>query len=99
MFYDKEGTYNKSKMLVDEYPEYAKMVHKFSRIHHYVDYSSFKQSLVSSVSISNLASNQKGMEIVKIPVEWDGDREKDNREYIESHIEECEKISLDNFEL
>ena len=32
-------------------------------------------------------------------VEWDGDREKDNREYIEAHIEECEKISLDNFEL
>lgn len=51
------------------------------------------------MSISNLASNQKGMEIVKIPVEWDGDREKDNREYIESHIEECEKIFLDNFEL
>ena len=99
MFYDKEGTYNKSKMLVDEYPEYAKMVYKFSRVHHYVDYSSFKQSLVPSVFVYDLESNQKGMEIVKIPVEWDGDREKDNREYIESHIEECKKISLDNFEL
>lgn len=64
-----------------------------------MDYSSFKQSLVPSVLIYGLPSNQKGMEIVKIPVEWDGDREKDNREYIESHIEECEKISLDNFEL
>ena len=38
-------------------------------------------------------------DIVKIPVEWDGDKERDNREYIESHITECKKIFLDNFTL
>lgn len=75
------------------------ILNMLSRIHHHVDYSSFKQTLVPSVFVYGLASNQKGMEIVKIPVEWYGDREKDNREYIESHIEDCEKISLDNFEL
>jgi len=41
-FYAKEGTLPKSKMLEDVYPEYAKVVWKYGRWHHYVDYNSFK---------------------------------------------------------
>jgi hypothetical protein len=43
-FYDKEGTYPKSKMLEDVYPKYAKVVWKFSRVHHHVDYTPFKNN-------------------------------------------------------
>lgn len=45
-FYDKEGTYPKSKMLEDMHPDVAKVVWKFNRWHHQVDYSSFKQPLI-----------------------------------------------------
>jgi hypothetical protein len=43
-FYAKEGTWNKSKMLVDLHPDVAKMVWRYNRWHHYVDYSSFKKN-------------------------------------------------------
>lgn len=45
-FYASEGTYPKSKMLYDVYPQYTKIVHKFSRIHHHVDYTPFKKNLL-----------------------------------------------------
>jgi len=35
-------TLNKSQMLVDVYPQYAKLKYKFSRIHHIVNYTHFK---------------------------------------------------------
>ena len=94
MFYEHEGTYNKSKMLVDVYPQYARMVHKFSRIHHHVDYSSFKQKLIyrEGFEPTTAEDNQRGLKIVKIPVEWDGDASKDNRFYIENHLDKCEAI-------
>src|SRR5580693_2319903 len=38
-FYAVEGTKNKSQMLADMHPDVAKVVEKFSRIHHEVDYS------------------------------------------------------------
>ena len=41
-FYNDEGTYNKSAMLVDTHPDVAKLVWRFDRWHHDVDYSSFK---------------------------------------------------------
>lgn len=40
--YSDTGTVNKSKMLVDVYPKLARMVFKFNRWHHHVDYSPFK---------------------------------------------------------
>ena len=45
-FYSKEGTYPKSKMIEDMHPDVAKVVWKFSRWHHYVDYSGYKQKLI-----------------------------------------------------
>lgn len=44
-FYSKEGTYPKSKMLEDMHPDVAKVVWKFNRWHHQVDYSQFTQTL------------------------------------------------------
>lgn len=43
-FYSKEGTYLKSKMLEDMHPDIAKVVWKFNRWHHYVDYKKFKKN-------------------------------------------------------
>lgn len=42
-FYAKEGTYNKSKMQVEMHPEESRMMYRFGRVHHYVDYSRFKK--------------------------------------------------------
>ena len=41
-FYDKEGTKNKSQMLVDMHPDVSKMCYKWNRWHHYVNYKSFE---------------------------------------------------------
>lgn len=52
MFYSKEGTMPKSKMLEDMHPDVAKVVWRFNRWHHYVDYSGFKQKLHPVVDLS-----------------------------------------------
>jgi hypothetical protein len=41
-FYAEEGTLPKSKMLVQAHPDVSKLVWKFGRWHHYVDYKPFK---------------------------------------------------------
>jgi len=43
-FYDEEGTMNKSKMIEDLHPDVAKVVWRFNRWHHYVDYRPFKDN-------------------------------------------------------
>ena len=68
-FYDKEGTLPKSKMLADVYPEYAKVKWRFSRIHHYVDYTPFKHNKLirkTNIDWDNLQPNNYGMKIKKI---------------------------------
>lgn len=40
-FYDKEGTLPKSEMLADLHPDVAKVVWRFNRWHHHVDYRPF----------------------------------------------------------
>jgi hypothetical protein len=39
-----EGTRNKSEMLVRMHPDVARMVWRYKRWHHYVDYSPFKKN-------------------------------------------------------
>jgi hypothetical protein len=41
-FYNNEGTLAKSQMLVNMHPDVARLVWKFRRWHHHVDYSQFK---------------------------------------------------------
>lgn len=67
MFYSKEGTYPKSKMLEDMHPDVAKVVWKFNRWHHQVDYSGFKQELHYKNTYKPIAKpvNNYGMLIIK----------------------------------
>ena len=44
VFYKKEGTFPKSQLLVNVYPQYAKLTYKFQRIHHEVNYKPFKNN-------------------------------------------------------
>lgn len=43
-FYKEEGTLPKSQMLADLHPDVAKVVWKFNRWHHHVDYRKFKKN-------------------------------------------------------
>ena len=45
-FYAKEGTRAKSEMLVKMHPDVSRLNFRFGRIHHIVNYSGYKQSLV-----------------------------------------------------
>jgi len=41
---DPTGTFQKSKMLVDHHPDIARIVWKYGRVHHHVDYRGFKKN-------------------------------------------------------
>lgn len=62
-FYDVEGTLAKSKMIQDLHPDVAKVVWKFGRWHHHVDYTPFKRnSLIKVVDTTKLNKiNNYGM--------------------------------------
>lgn len=65
MFYAKEGTLNKSKMLEDLHPDCSKVVWKFDRWHHFVDYNQFKKNQLKRKSNWNYTGvNNYGMELV-----------------------------------
>ena len=88
-FYEKEGTFAKTQMLVDMHPDVAKMVTKFNRIHHEVDYSGFKQKLIlkEDIDIKNNDFNENGMKVVFVP-EHIRNTINDNKEYITSNCNE-----------
>ena len=66
-FYAKEGTLPKSQMLADLHPDVAKVVWKFSRWHHQVNYFPFKKNLFRKVEGLKIPTgiNNYGMELVK----------------------------------
>ena len=59
------GTVNKSQMLVDMHPDVARMVWRFRRWHHHVDYSSFKpnQLILKSGVVIPKGVNNYGMKL------------------------------------
>ena len=58
-FYSHEGTKPKSEMLADLHPDVAKVVWRFNRWHHHVDYKPFKKNkLILSEDISHLEKVQ-----------------------------------------
>lgn len=59
------GTVNKSQMLVDMHPDVARMVWRFRRWHHHVDYSSFKpnQLILKSGVVIPKGVNNYGMRL------------------------------------
>lgn len=67
-FYKQEGTYLKSKMLVDMHPDIAKIVFKFNRWHHNVDYRPFKNNLLKRKEDLIIPDkiNNYGMKLVEI---------------------------------
>lgn len=66
-FYEKEGTYNKSKMLVDMHPDVTRLVERWNRCHHYVDYKPFKGNQLKRKEgfIVNKEQNEFGMRLIK----------------------------------
>jgi len=67
-FYFKEGTMPKSQMLADMHPDVAKVVWKFNRWHHHVDYRAFKKNILRfkpDLKIPD-AINNYGMKLVTI---------------------------------
>lgn len=74
-FYSKEGTLPKSQMQVAMHPDVSKLVWKFNRWHHQVDYSSFQKNnkLVRRTDVEIPSGiNNYGMEIVKVDGRGDG---------------------------
>lgn len=66
-FYKDEGTLNKSKMLENMHPDVAKVVWKFNRWHHQVDYRPFKKNKLIRKQdiIMPTGINNYGMVLVK----------------------------------
>lgn len=66
-FYAKEGTLEKSKMQVRVHPDVSKLVWKFQRWHHHVDYNPFKKmKLIKKDNIIIPKDNDYGMKLIKI---------------------------------
>ena len=67
-FYDKEGTLPKSQMQVNVHPDVSKLVYKFGRIHHQVNYSKFKANkLIKKKDIKiEEGINEYGMKLKQI---------------------------------
>lgn len=60
-FYQVEGTSPKSEMQVKLHPDVSKVVYRFHRVHHYVDYTPFK---------SNKLIRKEGIEIPETAVDY-----------------------------
>ena len=56
-FYDQEGTLPKSQMQVDVHPDVSKLVYKFGRVHHHVNYSSFKANKLKKIKDNKIKKN------------------------------------------
>jgi hypothetical protein len=65
-FYDEEGTLPKSRMLVREHPDVARLTWRFGRWHHYVDYGQFKQPLIRKPDYRPPEVNPYAFERVKL---------------------------------
>ena len=65
-FYDKEGTYHKSKMLQDMHPDIVRMVWKYGRCHHHVDYRQFRKNKLKKRTDLDVpeGTNNYGMKLV-----------------------------------
>ena len=65
--YNTEGTVNKSQMLVDMHPDVARLVWRYGRWHHFVDYGPFKVNKLRFKDGFDMptGTNNYGMELVK----------------------------------
>lgn len=68
-FYKREGTLNKSSALVERHPDVAKIVWRFNRWHHHVDYRPFKKNKLirrKDIVIKDGVNNY-GMKLIEAP--------------------------------
>jgi len=64
-FYAKEGTYLKSKMLVDLHPDVTELAWRFGRVHHHVDYSQWRgMPLIKKKDYQSSKNNPYKMKLV-----------------------------------
>jgi hypothetical protein len=64
-FYSSEGTMAKSRMQVDMHPDVSKLVWKFGRWHHHVDYRPFaKNRLIRKPGLRVPEKNEYGLKVV-----------------------------------
>jgi|TARA_R100000479_G_scaffold55421_1_gene26285 hypothetical protein len=67
-FYAGEGTYPKSKMQVDAHPDVSKIVHRYGRVHHQVDYSKWRgMKLIKDPNYKPPDKNPYNLQLVKRP--------------------------------
>ncbi len=60
-----DGTLLKSEMIVRIHPDVSKVVWRFGRVHHHVDYKSFKERLIRRPDISAKGIDNYGMTLTK----------------------------------
>ena len=63
------GTLEKSRMLVNMHPDVARLVWKWNRWHHHVDYRRFKRNqlkLKPGIDLSTMEPNEYGMKLVNV---------------------------------
>lgn len=66
--YNTDGTLAKSQILVDMHPDVARLVWRYGRWHHWVDYSPFKKNALQRKKGLNIPTgvNNYGMKLVKL---------------------------------
>lgn len=62
-FYRK-GTANKSQMLFDVYPQFTRLIMRYGRPHHLVDYRRFTQTLVREKNYSEIVASQQPLTFI-----------------------------------
>lgn len=67
-FYSSEGTLPKSQMLVDMHPDVSRLVHKFGRWHHEVNYKVFANNKLEYVDdyVRVEGINEYGMKLIEV---------------------------------
>jgi len=100
MFYFKEGTMPKSKMLEDMHPDVAKVVWLFNRWHHYVNYLPYKKNkpmLKKNLDIKEGIDNYDTF-FIKMDKEI-YNTDKHTKTYLEKNCEKIELNELYNLEV
>ena len=68
-FYQEEGTLAKSQMQVKMHPDVSKITHRYSRIHHHVDYRPFRKNTLRRRPglVIPQGTDDHGMTLVQLP--------------------------------
>lgn len=62
--YSQTGTIGKSQMMITTHPDVSRLVHKFGRIHHHVDYGPFKRNKLIRKQDAEIPSGVNNYEMI-----------------------------------